>query len=337
MRTVSLIATESYLPDNIVENDFFMEGKLDSSKISPMFRGVKRRRHVAEHETAEYMIVQATTKLCAKINLDIARDVDMIITNISLPTQCFMGSGAIIAKKIHANPTFVFDFHHSGCVSFITMLNLAQHYIATGQANHALICNVQNSGPVFAQENIRKKPQSCVPGDGCGVGYIAAGEDNPILAVTQACHPENSEGMYSVCEDDRKYWQTRSGQIFLDFDQSKIVKTLRAGNRIVPDAIHKVCKLAGISHNDIDFMVTNQPSEIFLHNWRKSINISEKQHFHTFSELGNLFGAAIPINLTFAINDNQLTCGDKLLLAGFSHAGDFSAAALIDWQKAQLG
>jgi len=334
IRPVSLIKAAYYLPEKVLTNDFFIDPESEEDGLHLMFTGVDQRRHASETETSVYMINQAVNTLVGDLNLDLQRDVDMLLTNISLPEGGFMGSGAILAKKLGTRPKFIFDFHHSGCVSFITMLDLAKTYIEHGRADSALICNVQNSAFLFAQEEVRKKPHAGVPGDGCGVAYVKVGQENPILSIVQQCHPESSEGMHWACTDtQRKYlWQPSMGELYVDFDETKIAKVLDAGNRIVPEAMFSVCKEVGIAPSEIDFLITTQPSAIFLRNWREVLQISQDKHLDTFATLGNLFGAAIPVNLTEAIAQKKLNQGDKVMLAGFSHAGDFSGAAIIDWQ-----
>jgi 3-oxoacyl-[acyl-carrier-protein] synthase-3 len=160
---------------------------------------------------------------------------------------------------------------------------------------------------------------------------VKAGGSNPILSIVQRCHTENAEGMYVTTTDGRKYWQPGIGELYLDFDEAKIVQTIAAGNRIVPEAMYAACKQAHVDHHTIDLLITTQPSLIFLRNWREAVEVPKEKHLDTFAELGNLFGAAIPINLRRAIEERRLNVGDYLMLAGFSHAGDFSAAALVHW------
>ena len=332
MQTVSLIKTAAYLPEKIINNDFFINSSIEEGELNPMFKRVKQRRHVSDTETPTYMIIEAVNKLIYDLNLTPQHDIDMILTNVSVPEEIFMGCGAVVAKKIGAKPKFVFDFHHSGCISFVTMLDLAKIYIQTKQARSAIICNVQNSaGCIFGQDSTRRKPHARVPGDGCGVAYILASEDNPILSTVQYCYPENAESMYGTSEDGRKHWQPGVGELYLDFNETKIVHTIAAGNKIVPIAIYAACKQAGIAHNEIDFLVTTQPSALFLRNWREAVQLPPEKHIHTFEELGNLFGAAIPINFTRAIEQGLFQPNSNIVLAGFSHAGDFAAAGVIRW------
>jgi 3-oxoacyl-[acyl-carrier-protein] synthase-3 len=71
---------------------------------------------------------------------------------------------------------------------------------------------------------------------------------------------------------------------------------------------------------------------VFLRNWRESLQLPVEAHVHTFAEHGNLFGAGIPISLERAADDGKLIPGQHVVLGGFSHAGDYAAAAVIHWR-----
>lgn len=332
MQTISLSAVASYLPEKIVENDFF--GDMTKFNKNRMFEGVLRRRHVAQDETAVDMIEKAAKKLFEKTNLNPAKDIDLLLTNVSVPDQPFLGCGALVSKRIGACPQLILDLNNSGCISFVYMMEIACSLMRMGRCKHALICNVQNAaGQIFSQSEIRLKPQSPVPGDGCGVSYLTFSDDNPILATAVESHPDYATDMYYTCEDGRKYWEAGSSQVYIDFDQEKITTVIRRGNTLVPAVIKKVCASAGLSHKEIDALITNQPNPFFLRNWRESIELPAEKHFDTFSEYGNLFGAALPINLDEAIHNKKIKPGSNLVMAGFSHAGDFSAGAVIRWNK----
>ena len=82
---------------------------------------------------------------------------------------------------------------------------------------------------------------------------------------------------------------------------------------------------------DFDLFVSNQPNRVFLRNWREALELPEDRHVDTFDDCGNLFGAAIPINLDRAITEGRISAGDTVLMAAFAHAGDFAGAAAIRW------
>ena len=118
MKTVSLVGAASYLPRRVVDNAFFQDGATSGDHV--MFRGVKQRHHVSRDETAEVMIVQAARKLADRLNLNLQKDVDILMTNVTTPDQPFTGCGADVGKALGCRPDWILDLHNGGCVSFIS-------------------------------------------------------------------------------------------------------------------------------------------------------------------------------------------------------------------------
>ncbi|HEX4938077.1 MAG TPA: ketoacyl-ACP synthase III family protein [Candidatus Kapabacteria bacterium] len=330
MEPISLQGVASYLPDIVVDNDFFrLASGIDRH---PMFRGTHLRHHIDQDESATSMAVKAIRRLADKLDLDVARDVDVLITNVTLADLPFVGCGAAIAGELNLNPRYIYDLQNGGCVSFIFMLELAQLILQSTPARSALLCNLQTAaGRIFSLEDNRKLPQSCVPGDGCGVAYVTREGNNPVIATVTRTHGNYANDMDVKAPDGRHWWQPGTTAFNIDFDESKIASIVARGNRLVPEALNSALKLAGLGSKDVDFLVTNQPNRIFLRNWRESVQLREEQHIQTLADHGNLFGAASPICLERGIDDGRIHPASNLLLGGFSHAGDYSAAAIVRW------
>jgi 3-oxoacyl-[acyl-carrier-protein] synthase-3 len=330
MKSVSLLGVASYLPERVVTNDFFAPG---AASRRGMFTAPSTRRHVAPNESAVDMMERAAHRLLVEQNLSAERDVDIVFTNVSVPDQAFTGSGAELAYRLGARPRWIVDLHNSGCVSFIVMLELARLVMTASDARGALLCNVQNAaGRVFSNPEVRLQSQAPVPGDGCGVGYVAPSDVSPILCIVQRCHGESARDMEASAADGRRYWEPGARPISIRFTEERVASIIERGNRIVPEVVTLACREAGVRPRDIDLLVTNQPNPIFLRNCREALELPPAVHHDTFDVYGNLFGAAIPINLEDALRRGKLEAGALLALAGFSHAGDYSAAALIRWR-----
>ncbi|CAA0094814.1 3-oxoacyl-[acyl-carrier-protein] synthase 3 [BD1-7 clade bacterium] len=328
---ISILGAASYMPEKVVDNDFFIEAS--AIKKHAMFRGTRLRHHMAEDEMAADMIATAARDLAVRMDIDLG-DVDLVLTNVSFPDLPFTGVGAIAAKQLGIRPPHIFDLSSGGCVSFIFMLQMAQAMFATGAARNALICNVQSSaGRIFAQPGNRELPQSAVPGDGCGVVYCEASDVSPVLSMVTHNFPEYAADMRITTADNRHWWQPGTLPFNLDFSDAKLASIIERGNRLVPPALYEAIEQAGLDVPDIDVLITNQPNRIFLRNWREAVELEEDQHVNTFYEHGNLFGAAFPISIERGVQQGTLKPGSKLLLGGFSHAGDYSAAAVVDWYK----
>jgi 3-oxoacyl-[acyl-carrier-protein] synthase-3 len=279
------------------------------------------------------MIERATSRLVAKLNLDPVKDIDIVFTNVTIPDQPFTGCGAEVAHRIGSRGRWVVDLHNTGCVAFIYMLELAGILMQQTDARGALLCNVQNAaGRIFSQPGVRLTSQAPVPGDGCGVGYVAVSDVSPVLAVLHRTHGEFASDMVVSADDGRRYWEPGMSPFKVAFTEERVASIITRGNRLVPEVIAEGCVAASVQPRDIDLLITNQPNPIFLRNWREALELPPEAHHDTYNKYGNLFGAAIPINLEDAFDHGKLSSGDLLALGGFSHAGDYSAAALIRWR-----
>lgn len=334
MKTISLIDAASYLPERIVENSFFED--FDDQTPHAMFRGVKQRHHVARDESSPAMIAKAARKLADRLNLDLTKDVDILLTNVTAPDQPFTGCGASVGKALGCRPQSIVDLHNGGCVSFIPMLAQAQMLMTCHKLKTALICNVQNAaGRLFAQEETRKLKQAPIPGDGCGVAYVVASDESPVRAIVQKNHCEYAGDMAVVRRDGSHWWEPSLSCTYVDFTEAKLAQIMGRANRIVPEAIQEACRRSELPTSQIGTLITNQPNRIFLRNWREALSVPAERQVSTFERHGNLFGAALPVCLAEAIDSGHLKDDSHLVMGGFAHAGDFAAAAVIHWKAAR--
>jgi len=326
---LSLLGVASYLPERVVTNEFFAPG---ASTRRGMFTAPTTRRHVGPDESAAEMIQRASARLFERLALSAAREVDILFTNVAVPDQAFTGCGAEVAYRLGARPRWIIDLHNSGCVSFIYMMDLARTLLKAGGARGALLCNVQNAaGRIFSDREVRTTSQAPVPGDGCGVGYVALSDVSPIVSIVRRCQPEFATDMVACADDGRRYWEPGVSPISIRFTDARVAAIIERGNQIVPQVVTEACREARLHPHDIDLLITNQPNPIFLRNWREALELPKERHHDTFDQYGNLFGAGIPINLEDALAHGKLASGGVLALGGFSHAGDYAAASIIRW------
>jgi len=328
---VSLVGVASYMPRQVVDNSFFEHA--DETLTHALFRGVEKRHHVSPDETPLMMIVQAAHKLAERLNVNLQEEVDILMTNVIVPDQPFTGCGADVGRALGCRPDWILDQHNGGCVSFISMMAHAQALMTCHGAKTALLCNVQNAaGRLFAHEETRKLKQAMIPGDGCGVGYLVASSESPVKAIVQRNHCEFAGDMALVRADGSAWWEPSLACGYVDFTETKLAQIVNRANRVVPEAIREACRRANLPTSEIGTLITNQPNRIFLRNWREALDVPPERHVSTFERHGNLFGAALPLCFEEAIESGQLVPGNHLVLGGFAHAGDFSAAAVIHWR-----
>jgi 3-oxoacyl-[acyl-carrier-protein] synthase-3 len=329
---VSLVDVGSYLPEQAVGIDFYggPDGEVSDSL---MFRAPGSRRHVAPGDDAAGMVEKAARPMLDRLRAHGDVQVDVVLTNVALPDRVFTGAGADIAARLGLRPVpeWIIDVHNGGCASFMYMMKIAKRIIEVGDARTALVCNVGNTaGQIFAQPGVRRKSHAPVPGDGCGVGFLRAGDESPIIDVVTRHSVEYADDMHLSC-DTRKYWESGDGEIDVRFTESQVAQIIARGNQLVPAVVTELCQRLDTPTTDIDVLVTNQPNRMFLRNWREALQLKPERHLDTYDRYGNLFGAGVPVTLDHARREGRLNKGDLVVLAGFAHAGDFAAAAAVRW------
>ncbi|MCX4547604.1 3-oxoacyl-ACP synthase [Streptomyces sp. NBC_01387] len=332
MTPVSLVDVGSYLPERTVGTDFYANGDTETAE-GLMFRAPAFRRHAAPDETATDMVEKAARPMLERLRAQGDAQVDIVLTNVALPERAFTGAGADIAARLGLDPVpeWIIDVHNSGCASFVYMMKIARRIIEGGGARSALICSVQNmAGQLFARPDVRTRKHAPVPGDGCGVGFLRAGDESPILDVVSYQGVEYANDM-NLSVETRKYWEPGEGEIDIGFSDGKVAQIVARGNQLVPQVATELCERIGTPTSDIDVFITNQPNQMFLQNWREALGVKPERHLDTFHQYGNLFGAGIPVTLAQARDEGKLRKGDLVVLSGFAHAGDFAAAAAVRW------
>lgn len=330
--TVSLTDVAGYLPKDRVPAEYFEQFlAADEAHDSVMFKAPRFRHHIAPGETPADMAEHAVAPILHRHGTAVLGEIDILIVHTQLPEQMFVGNGGDVAHRLGIRPEWLIDLHNGGCAAMIHAMKLARQLMATTDARTALIVNVQNTGPIFLQDQVRSLAQAAVPGDGAGAVLLTKSAHSPILDVETRHMPDAAGHMTAIAEPARRYWEAGKGQLRVGFTESKIAKVLARGNRIVPEAAHAVCDRIGVRSVDLDLLVTNQPNRAFLRNWRDALQIPVERHPDTFDEAGNLFGAAMPVTFDNAVTEGRVPAGALVMFAGFAHAGDFAAAAAVRW------
>lgn len=335
MIPVSLVDVDAFLPERSVGTEFYLApGAQEADSDNLFLRAPTTRRHIDPAETASLQMERAVAPMLERIR---ARGedahVDMVLTNVTIPDRIINGSGAELVNrmKLKPAPEWIIDVHNSGCISFVHMIKIARQIIASGGARSALICNVANmAGQVFARPEMRHRRHAPIPGDGCGVAFLRAGDESPILDAVTLHEPKYTYDM-NLFADTRKYWEPGEGEVDFGFTNSGVQDIVERGNRMVPRVTAELCERLDVPTSDIDLLVTNQPNRMFLSNWRESLGVKPERHPDTFDEYGNLFGAGVPVTLAKARDEGLVRKGDLVVLSGFAYAGDFAAATAVRW------
>lgn len=98
----------------------------------------------------------------------------------------------------------------------------------------------------------------------------------------------------------------------------------------VPEVISEAIDNAGISVDEVDWLVMHQANIRIMQTVAKKLGIPMAKVISNLDEYGNTSAGSIPLALDEAVKKGQVKAGDTLVVAGFG-AGLSWGAAVIRW------
>ncbi|MES2503780.1 MAG: 3-oxoacyl-ACP synthase III family protein [Myxococcota bacterium] len=312
-----------FMPEHVVRN----EGQAGSE--GEFFKAPKERRFAWPEYNAADLGVRALQNLLQQTGLK-GSDIDLIICSCSIQDYVNISVVPDIQYRAGATRAQVLNID-TGCASYISMLNTADAFIRAGIHQKIVLVTITNF--VSRLKEFQESPKSKVLGDGASATLITAGEQS-ILASVEESHGENY-GLF-ICRprseqgEPQNYWESGTGPLQVEFDPEQVEKIKKNSLGLVVSAINKSIETAGLTKDQIDFLVTHQPNRGLIQLWREGVGIVGPRAFDTFDQFGNLFQNSIPVTLSVLAESGKLQKDSKIALGTFSNGGDFAAGMVLN-------
>lgn len=291
--------------------------------------GISERRLLENGEPIYTMGVEAAKQALEDAHIN-AEEIDLIIVSTSTPDYLTPSTSCLIQGEIGAVNASAFDMT-AACSGFIYGMTVAKQFIETGYYKHILLVGSEGMSKVTEW----KDRNSCVLfGDGAGAVVLGKVEDGyGILStyigadgslgrkITIPCLyvPQEDIERRKQFENKMTLWQ--DGQEIFKF----AIKTM-------PMAAEKVLENAGMSLNDIKYIIPHQANIRIIDGAAKRLGVALEKIYTTIRKFGNISSASIPVAMADAYRQRCLTKGDNLVLVGFG-GGLTWGSALVRWSK----
>ena len=295
-----------YLPKRIVPNSYFETIVETSDEWIQTRSGIKQRHFAAEGETTSQMATHAAKAALEDAGISV-RDIDAVIVATTTPDLTFPATATIVQEALGMERGFAFDVQ-AVCAGFIFALVNANALIATGSADRVLVIGAET----FSRLLDMTDRSTCVLfGDGAGAVVLEAqastgtNADRGILASDL-----NSDGR------DRDMLYVDGGPSTTG--TTGVVKMLgnqlfrRAVERLTETGHHALGK-AGLSDNDIDWIVPHQANIRIIQGTAKKMGVSMDKVIVTVQNHGNTSAASIPLALSVGKAEGKIQEGDLIL------------------------
>src|SRR6201985_2446408 len=178
-RTVSIIATGSYVPERILTNQE-LEQIVDTTDDWIRTRtGIRERRIAAADEATRNMRTKAA--LAAMSQADVkAVEIDLIIVATVTPDMFFPATACWVQKKLGAVRAACFDIS-AACSGFLYAMDIAQQFISTHVYNTVLIIGADKLSSIV---NWSDRNTCVLFGDGAGAAILRnRGDSHGVIAT----------------------------------------------------------------------------------------------------------------------------------------------------------
>lgn len=332
-----IVDVVSFLPERVVHNAALAAGRAgeadDTLDGDAFFKGVHERRFASPDYQSADLGAAALGRLLERTGTR-GEDLDLILCSCIFSDYFWPGIGPAVQHRVGARRATILNVDTS-CCSYLSMMNAASAFIASGQYRRVAVVTVTNF--ISRLPEFQKSRKSWVLGDGASATLLVPGELT-ILASYERSHGEHyGLFVFQPRETDgclRNYWEDGSGSIAVDFSPDMVGAIRTNALELVPDAVLRCLARAGLGTRDIDLLVTHQPNTHLLDAWRARLGVGAPRVHDTLARYGNLFQGSIPITLADAVERGKLDRGHVVALGAFSNGGDFVSAMVLRWPRA---
>lgn len=314
-----------YVPERILTN-FDLEQTLDTSDEWIYSRtGIRERRVAAEEEATSDQALLASQRAwrmrCA------AEEIDLIITATNTPDMLFPATACLLQDKLGAKRAGAFDLL-AGCTGFIYGVVVGAQFISAGTANTVLVVGAETLSRVV---NWSDRNTCVLFGDGAGAVVLRpAPGDRGILSTALGSdgggghllclpaggsrHPASADTL----AQDLHYVHMHGREVF------------KFAVRAMGDGAAKVLRRAGLTNNDVDFLIPHQANIRIIEHAAKKMKLPMERVAVNVDRYGNTSTASIPLALEESLKSGKIKDGDNVIMVGFG-AGLTWAGLLIRW------
>ncbi len=316
-----ITGTGSYLPPRRLSNTDLV-AQLSSQGVETSDEWIVERTGIGARHFVDEGIFSSDLGLEAARNaLQAAgrtpQDVDLIIVATSTPDMVFPSTACILQNKLGANGCAAFDVQ-AVCSGFVYALTVADAMVQTGAARCALVVGAE----VFSRLLDFSDRTTCVLfGDGAGAVVLEASDTPGILATD--LHADGKH-VGILCVPGHVSGGAILGDPLLKMDGQAVFK-LAVG--LLEDAARATLDKAGLTENDIDWLVPHQANIRIMQSTAKRLKLPMEKVIITVDQHGNTSAASIPLALDSAVRSGKVKPGDNLLLEGVG--GGFTWGAVL--------
>lgn len=325
---VKILGMGKYVPEHIVTNEDFAKIVDTSDEWITQRTGIKKR-HINDGEPTYHLGVMAAQEALEDAGVK-AEDIDLIIVATCSPDFYTPSTACLIQRDIGAIGCMAMDIN-CACTGFDYGLDMAKRYLQSGDdVNKVLLVATEELSKLMDYTD----RASCILfGDGAAAVVLEKQEDTLYSsyfgadgsgARFLAARAAKSENAFRTNNEEFDMQMPPAKEHFLWQEGKDVYKF---ATRIMPQAVLKACEKAGITPDELDWIVPHQANVRIIETAAKNLGLSMDKVIVYIDRYGNTSSASIPIAFYDAVEEGRIKKGDKICLVGFG--GGLTYGAVI--------
>ena len=294
---IRIIGTGYDVPETIVTNEDFAKIVDTNDEWITTRTGIKTR-YLCEGESNLDLAYKAAENALAQTNIDRNKIAVLIVTTFTGDYDTPAMANVLVERLNLRESIMAFDINVA-CSGFAYALKLAQSLLTEDDDSYALIIGSEELSKVTDYTD----RSSCILfGDGAGAVLV---KRKTGLLYSQMGTKSNVEALYcGGAGHENRYIQMQGQEVF------------KFAISILPKTIDELLAQAGLTINDIAWVICHQANQRIIENVARKYKANEKFYIN-IDRYGNTSSASIPIAISELLQAGRLKKGDKIISVGF--------------------
>ncbi len=319
MKRAVIRGSGSALPAQVVTNADLAE-RVDTTDEWIVERTGIRQRYIAgEGETTSTLATAAARSALADAGID-ASQIELIVLATATPDNTFPATATKVQNALGCNGGIAFDVA-AVCSGFLYALATADSMLRTGLASRALVIGAETFSRILDWED----RTTCVLfGDGAGAVVLEAVEEKAAAGagiITSRLHADGAQHDLLYVDGGPSSTQT-VGHL-----RMKGREVFRHAVVNLAEVLGEVLEDAGVSSDDIDWVVPHQANKRILDATAKKLGIPDEKVIVTVDQHANTSAASVPLAFDVARKDGRIKPGDLVMFEAMG--GGFTWGACL--------
>jgi len=303
-----ILGIGSYVPEKILSNSD-LEQMMDTSDEWIVSRtGIKERRIASDEQDTSHLAYEAAVEALKDANV-LAEELDLILVATVTPDMSFPSVACVIQERLGAKNAAAMDIS-AACAGFIYGVVTATQFVNSGTYKRILVIGAEKLTKIVNWED---RNTAVLFGDGAGAAIIGpVSEGRGILSYELGADGTGGKHLYK-------------GGDHLIMNGREVFKF---AVRQMGDSCENVLKLAGLTKEEVDFLIPHQANTRIMDAARERLQLPKEKMSVIIDRHGNTSSSSIPIALVEEYKKGNVKEDDVLVLVGFGGGLTWGAITL---------